>query len=72
MDVDMTEEALREDGLRGEDRRRGGEEEVISRGQMGKEEESEQRMEIEKARVDARGWRDEKSRYVWSERADVH
>lgn len=39
---------------------------------MGKEEESGQRMEIEKARVDARGWRDEQSKDVGSKRADVH
>lgn len=40
MNVDMSKEALRKDGKRGEDRRRGGKEEETSREGMGRDKES--------------------------------
>lgn len=39
-----------------EDRRRGGKEEEINRGEVRRPAENGQRMKIEKARVDVRGW----------------
>lgn len=56
MDVDMSKEALREYGKGGEDRRRSGKEEEISRGEMGGKKGIGQRMETKKVRFNARRW----------------